>query len=189
MREVIGYNKNHAERQEDDFYATPKEEVINILSYEYIEGTVLEPCCGLGHMVQGIPKNRKVIATDLIDRGFGKGGLDFLSPEYPYTKDIGTVIMNPPFKLITEFVLRGLEIAENKLIVLARIQFLETIGRYESIFKDNPPNRVYQYIDRISCAKNGDFTKLENSMMYAWFVWDKKTNDKNTYLKWIGRDK
>ena len=96
-----GYVRNNDERAEFDFYATPPEEVKNILRYEpLVEGNiVLEPCCGLGHMIQGIDSylidnnletKVKVFGTDLVDRGLQDGrtvfGLDFLSDDYPFAK-------------------------------------------------------------------------------------------------------
>jgi len=191
MRETLGYNKNHKDREVNDFYATPPEEVCNILQYEKVNDTILEPCCGMGHMAKGILKYNadiKIIATDLIERGYGESGLDFLSNNYPYTKDIKTIIMNPPFKLIEEFVNKALEIAEEKTILFARNQFIESQSRYENIFKDNPPIRIYQYVDRVACAKHGDFDKkLSSNMAFSWFVWDKTSNKDYTELKWIRR--
>jgi len=184
MIETIGYDRNHKERQQNDFYATPSEEVENILKHEDLIGTVLEPACGKGHISKMISEN-KLISTDLIDRGYGICELDFLSDKYPYGDNIDTIITNPPFKLIEEFVNKAIKIARSKVIILARTQFLETISRYENIFINNPPNRIYQYVDRIACAKNADFENTSNSMSYAWFVWDKECND--TRLYWIRR--
>ena len=53
-----GYNKNNKERVALDYYATPTEEVVNILNiisptFE-TEDVILEPCCGGGHMIRGI---------------------------------------------------------------------------------------------------------------------------------------
>ena len=52
-----GYDKNHKEREALDYYATPPKEVTNILEVLGLDLTganVLEPCCGGGHMVEGI---------------------------------------------------------------------------------------------------------------------------------------
>ena len=95
MIETIGYDRNHKERQQNDFYATPSEEVENILKHEDLIGTVLEPCCGKGHISKMISEN-KIISTDLIDRGYGICRLDFLSNAYPYERNIDTIITNPP---------------------------------------------------------------------------------------------
>ena len=73
------YDKNHKQRDKLDYYSTPTEEVTNILStlqIDFDNSTILEPCCGGGHMVQGIVYylsssyyNYKIIATDIKDRG------------------------------------------------------------------------------------------------------------------------
>lgn len=191
MRETIGYNKNHKDREINDFYATPPTEVTHILEYEELKGIVLEPCCGMGHMIEGIRMSGfkgEIIATDLIDRGIGEIDLDFLSESYPYTENIGTIIINPPFKLIEEFVNKSLEIAQEKVIVFARNQFVESESRYNNIFKNNPPTRIYQYVDRVACAKDGDFSKvIGSSMAFSWFVWDKKDTSNSTRFYWIRR--
>lgn len=191
MRETMGYDKNHLEREINDFYATPTEEVFNILQYEEVQGIILEPCCGMGHMVEGILQHNlgnKIIATDLIDYGYGEVGLDYLCDNYPHTEGIGTIIINPPFKLIEEFVNKSLEIATDKVILFARNQFVESQSRFENIFLDNPPSRIYQYVDRVACAKGGDFDKkMSSNMAFSWFVWDKQSNNKETTFKWIRR--
>ena len=52
-----GYDKNHKERDKTDYYATPTDEVVNILKTLNIDlnnQVILEPCAGGGHMVNGI---------------------------------------------------------------------------------------------------------------------------------------
>ena len=49
-----GYDKNNKEREALDYYSTPTEEVENILSIIKIDGSILEPCAGGGHMLKGI---------------------------------------------------------------------------------------------------------------------------------------
>jgi len=100
--------------------------------------------------------------------------------------DADYIIMNPPFKDIDKFVNAVLPCARHKLIMLARLKFIESKKRYEEIFSKNPPTRIYQYIDRIACYKDGDFSIKPNSIeAYAWFVWDKDDPSKDTTLKWI----
>lgn len=77
-------------------------------------------------------------------------GLDFLSDEYPVEK-ADVVIMNPPYATLEPFIIRALEIAQDKLIVLCRTQVLEGVSRFENIFLENPPTKIYQYVDRIQC--------------------------------------
>ena len=226
-----GYNPNHTERAELDYYATPPQEVTNILTIEGLENnsTILEPCCGGGHMAQGIINycakeglNYDITMCDLVDRK------PFLYLANTYHNDINTnihdncitfddtvfsacnssaliyrfnfnmltdlkddydyIIMNPPFKNIEQFVSAALPHYKKKLIMLARLKFVESKKRYEEIFSTNPPQRIYQYVDRIACYKNGDFTQKPNSIeAYAWFVWDKETEGQRTEFDWIRR--
>ena len=51
------YDKKHKEREALDYYATPTEEVENILHHlniDFDKQSILEPCVGGGHMLEGI---------------------------------------------------------------------------------------------------------------------------------------
>lgn len=198
-----GYKKNNKEREELDYYATPRAEVTNILDelgYDFSYQTILEPCVGGGHMALGIEdyinKNQQtplyLIGTDFKDRGFNSNywelsyNLDFLADDYPIDK-ADVVIMNPPYATLEPFLIRGLEIAKEKLIVLCRMQVLEGASRYEKVLKDNPPNYVYQYVDRIQCWKNGIKPTGSSAQGYCWLVWDKRKTVKHPELHWIRR--
>lgn len=193
------YDKNHKERERNDYYATPPAEVFNILDsmeLPYDDNTViLEPCCGGGHMIEGISRYfpGKIIGTDLHDRGFRDSnfelayGLDFLADDYPYSR-ADYVIMNPPFKLIEPFVIRALDIAEKGVLMFGRLQFLEGEGRYTNILKDNPPSNVFVYVDRVACYKDGDFSiKPDSIQAYAWYFWDKTNLLVSPQLHWLRR--
>ena len=198
-----GYNKNNKERAKLDYYATPVVEVENILKtlkYDFSDKTILEPCIGGGHMASGIQNYleeneqspKALIGTDFKDRGFTSSKwklcyeLDFLDDDYPVDRaDI--VIMNPPYETLERFLIRALEIAQDKLIVLCRLQALEGKDRYEHLLKDNPPTEVYVYVDRIQCWKNGVRPTGSSAQAYCWCVWDKKEKSKETKLRWIRR--
>ena len=198
-----GYKKNNKEREELDYYATPTAEVTNILEtlgYDFSGQTILEPCVGGGHMVAGIQKylnaHEQTAAalkgTDFKDRDFRSNiwelqyDLDFLADDYPIDK-ADVIIMNPPYATIEPFLIRALEIAQDKLIVLCRTQVLEGSGRYDKIFKDNPPTDVYQYVDRIQCWKGGVKPSGTSAQAYCWLVWDKKAPAATPKLHWIRR--
>ena len=199
------YKKNNKERAEGDYYATPTAEVKNILDtlgYDFTEQTILEPCVGGGHMVAGIQKyldeNNQTPAqcygTDFTDRGFRSTkwalqyNVDTLSDDYPIdTADV--VIMNPPFSTIEPFLIRALEITQDKLIILARTQVLEGSGRYEKVFKDNPPTEIYQYVDRIQCWKGGVKPTGTSAQAYCWLVLAKIAPAAAPKLHWIRRSK
>lgn len=201
-----GYDKNHKEREALDYYATPPKEVTNILEVldlDLTSANVLEPCCGGGHMVEGIYKyapRANILATDIMQRTnpflvrdavgdtimyhYGTK-YDYLSDDYPI-EHADYVIMNPPFSVIIPFVQRSLEIADKGVLMLGRLKFVESQKRYTEIFKDNPPTKIWAYVDRIACYKNGDFSEKPSSIeAYAWFYWDKADTSKETKFDWI----
>jgi hypothetical protein len=203
-----GYDKKHKERDALDYYATPTEEVVNILkelNINFENSLILEPCVGGGHMLDGILQYLKdnkmtagIAATDIQDRGYQntqinslRYGLDFLDDSYldHMVEDIDYIIMNPPYSTIEPFTMKALSIANKGVLLLGRLQFLEGQGRYDNILKDYPPTDVYVYVDRIKCYKNGDFSQTESSAQaYAWFYWDfEETVIHSPRLHWIRR--
>lgn len=199
------YKKNNKERQAEDYYATPTDEVLNILrelGYDFYGASILEPCVGGGHMAEGIisylketeSTRNKLIATDIKDRGYETDywncqyGLDFLGDDYPIDS-ADVIIMNPPYSILEPFLIRALEIAKQHLIVLCRMQVLEGESRYEKIFANNPPTDIYQYVDRIQCWKNGEEPEGSSAQGYCWLVWNKEIANPNTppRLHWIRR--
>ncbi len=78
-----------------EFYPTPPEATRALLSVESFEGSIWEPACGDGAISKVlIEAGYEVISTDLIDRGYGAGGHDFLKSSRPLAKNI---ITNPPY--------------------------------------------------------------------------------------------
>jgi hypothetical protein len=78
-----------------------------------------------------------VRSTDLIDRGYGKGGQDFLNT--PTTVWNGDIITNPPYKYAREFVEKALEIVAPgcKVAMFLKLTFLEGKGR-RKLFHSSP---------------------------------------------------
>ena len=199
------YKKNNKERAELDYYATPTTEVLNILDtlgYDFSNQSILEPCIGGGHMVSGIQKyldnNSQTPAalkgSDFKDRGFSSNiwqlqyNLDFLADDYPIS-ETDVIIMNPPYATLEPFLIRALEIAKKKVIVLCRVQALEGSSRFEKIFKNNPPTEIYGYVERIQCWKGGNKPAGSSAQMYAWLVWDKEQSTSAPTWHWIHRSK
>ena len=172
-------NKN---AETHDYYATEPKAVELLLKQESFQKTILEPACGEGHISEVLrARGHDVIATDLIDRGYGEGGLDF----FRYTKISGAdLITNPPYKYAKEFVEHALSISDEgtKIAMFLKLTFLEGKGRKE-LFQENPPHTVYVSSSRLQCGKNGHFDGTA-AVAYAWFVW-RKGYTGPTHIKWF----
>ena len=177
---------NHVkdERQQEDFYATDPKAIDILLEVEQFTYGILEPACGMGHMSKRLKQcGYNVTSTDLIDRGYGFGDIDFLTIHKHWSGDI---ITNPPFKLAIEFIHHSINIIPvgNKVAMFLKILFLETDKR-KTLFEEFPPKTVYILANRVCCAKDGDFVKNNTRAVgYAWYVWEKGFKG-TTQLKWV----
>lgn len=73
---------NHSDRirPKEDYYATDPKAVELLLENETFNHSIWECACGEGHIAKVLESNGySVISTDLIDRGYGEGGIDFLT--------------------------------------------------------------------------------------------------------------
>ncbi len=180
-------NHSEGERERHDYYATEPKALELLLELENFSPDVWECACGEGHLAEVlVAKGHKVIASDLIDRGYGCGGVDFLKQ----TKEFdGDIITNPPYKCAKDFVEHALEIVtENrKVAMFLKLTFLESKQR-RKLFNKYPPKVIYVSSARLQCAKGGDFVTYRKgtgtAVAYAWFIWEKGyTGD--TVVRWF----
>jgi hypothetical protein len=143
----------------------------------------LEPACGAGHMAKVLKEYFDTVeAADAFYYGYAPIR-DFLS--YPYeTNAFDWVITNPPFRLAEEFVLRALMVARKGVAILARTVFLESTGRYEAIFRDMPPSKFAQFVERVPMVRGRLDKKATTATGYAWLVWEKQSTSEPR-LMWI----
>lgn len=181
-------NHTDKQRQSEDYYATDPKAAELLLELETFSPNIWECACGAGHLSRVFEEaGHNVKSTDLIDRGFGEAGVDFLSPDI--LEWDGDIITNPPYKFAQKFVEKALEIVPkgNKVAMFLKVQFLESKGRKE-LFLKHPPKTVYISSSRLLCAKNGEFERMiaggGSAVAYAWYVWEKGF-DGTTELKWF----
>lgn len=184
-------NHSDKEREKNDFYATnPKSLEIFLDKLEQdrikLHKDIWECACGQGHLSKVLEaRGADVWSTDLIDRGYGEGNVNFLTC-LPGGKWYGDILTNPPYKYAKEFVERGLELVDNGsyIIMFLKIQFLEGQARKE-LFKKYPPKYVYVNSTRQICAINGDFKSIKSSAScYCWFIWQKGFKGE-PIIRWI----
>lgn len=179
---VRNCNLRSADAEPNDYYATEPKAVELLLEQEQFKPTILEPACGEGHIAKVLKAHGyEVIASDIVDRGYGEGGKDFA--KYSKVENVD-IITNPPYKYAKEFVEHALHISNEgtKVAMFLKLTFLEGQAR-RALFKKYPPQTVYVSSARLQCGKNGYFDGT-SMVAYAWFVWVKGYQGP-THIKWI----
>lgn len=183
---------NHAqeEREVNDFYATDEIAIDKLFEVEKFNDYIWECACGDGALSKRmIELGKDVLSTDLIDRGYREAisGVNFLEIDSSNIVFKGDIITNPPYKYITEFILKALDLVRfgGKVAMFCKLTTLESQSRYDDIFSKYPPKTIYVFSKRVACYKNNDRSKYQSSAVcYAWFVWEKGfTGD--PVIKWI----
>lgn len=143
---------------------------------------VREPAANRGFMVRPLSEYfLDVKASDIADYGCGWPLEDFL---FPYQiEEVDWTITNPPFTLADRFVERALETSRVGCAIIVRSAFLEGIGRYEQLFRSNPPALVLQFCERVAMVKSRVDPDASSATAYSWVVWVKGEND--TRQRWI----
>ena len=159
---------DRANRDRDDYYPTPPAATAALLRVERF-AAVWECACGDGRMARELEAGGcRVVATDLVDRGYGQGRIDFLMERRLLAADIVT---NPPFKLGAQFARHGLNLGAGKMALLLRLGFLEGSGRGDVLDR---LARVWVFRGRLTFSRRGEIADPKGGMIaYAWFVWDR----------------
>jgi len=185
-------NHTDKEREIDDFYATDPIAIDKLLAVtELPKNKIIWECsCGQGHLSERlIEYGYQVMSSDLIDRGYGQSGVDFLKTSSGNFENI-CILTNPPYKYHKEFIRHALDILPDNTpaIFLLKTTALEGKGRYEEFYKKGYLKYIYQFSERLLCAKNAKFDEMKagggSAVSYAWF-WFEKGNKNDTIIKWI----
>lgn len=157
------------EREEHDFYPTDPALTRALLQVETFPGGVWEPACGDGAMSRVMrAAGIDVVSTDLVARGYGRSGVDFLKTRKLRRRTVAT---NPPFKYWLPFAEHALSLEADKVVLLGRVLMLEGWER-AAFFKRTQLSRVW-VVGRGKMLPPVAEDKGHGGMIaFAWFVWD-----------------
>ena len=145
--------------------------------------TCLEPAAGRGHMSKVLWEYfSDVHSSDIFDYGFGSRA-DFLSGLYQ-NNSFDWVVTNPPFRLAESFIQTALTVARVGVAVLVRTVFVESVGRYERLFKPHPPLLMAQFTERVPMVKGRLDKRASTATGYCWVLWV-HGHKRGTKLVWI----
>lgn len=174
-----------------EFYPTPPEATRALMSVERFDGPIWEPACGDGGIARVLVEEfgQEVVATDLVDYGYGTAGVDFLEQYRPLGKHFVT---NPPygFGLGDAFTCRSLHFARQtggKVAMFLNLMSLCQVKRTRW-FRGNLPSRIWA-VDNIVCWPHarhgyGEAPKYFTKHRYCWVVWDPE-HEGPTQFGWL----
>lgn len=183
---TVGGSRNIKKpRSLHDYYSTDASAITLLDKHGLLDKNVLywETACGAGRLSEELIRlGYDVVSSDKYNHGYGDVGVDFFDCKKRFP---GNTITNPPFNKMNEWIQHTLEITGNKAYIFGRIQVVESKKRWNGVFKENPPKWVCPFVKRIQCYKNDDLSEKQSPLCYAWFIWDKKDNTKETKMKWL----
>jgi hypothetical protein len=160
---MAGGNPASGFREQDDFYPTPIMVTEALLqNWTPTAGKIWEPAAGNGAMVKVLERRGYiVVATDLVDRGYG-GGADFLRAK---ERLADCIITNAPFNLAPEFIEKAFALGVTELALLLKSTFWHAKRRFP-LFQKHTPSYIMPLLWR------PDFLQLGAPTMEAmWCVW------------------
>jgi hypothetical protein len=167
------------ERDPHDWYVEPYECSAALFSVEEFEGSIWDPACGIGRIVESARSaGFQSIGTDLVSRGPICSRIsDFLCREY--TPEFSNIVTNPPFRLAEEFIREAIEIlpSKGKLAAILPLVWLSGFSSKRDWLPRSPLKTVYPLSPRPSMPpgkvieagiRPGNGTKD-----FAWLVWQR----------------
>ena len=144
--------------------------------------TCREPAANRGHMVRPLREYFATVeAADVHDYGAGFPVQDYLFGPAPAPVD--WTITNPPFRLAEQFIERAFATSAHGVAVIVRSAFLEGVGRYDRLFRREPPTHILQFAERVVMHRGRLAPEGSTATAYCWLVWEQ--GGEGTALEWI----
>ena len=156
------------------WYWEPDSVTEQLLEAMTFRGPIHDPCCGSGRIpIVARRFGYEATGADIVDRGFGVGGIDFFTNSTPRI----SLIFNPPSgrnqdpTLSTKFILHAIEVAE-EVAAIVPVPMQCGLWRRDNLYRLHPPRHVLALSDRPSMPPGGTDIKAKGGTMdYCWIVW------------------
>lgn len=198
-------SSNHSEKKRvnEDYYSTDPLFIDLLLEREpWLKNPslkILEPCAGENILADRFFEltGNKMDSFDIVKRCEDVNVANYFITDFSNQYDV--ILTNPPYLRDTMKTNEGLadmickmlkEVKTGGAVILfLKTLHLESKVRYEKIFKENPPSKLWVFADRISCYRNNDRTEPQGAISYTIFEWLNKKEDgsfnKDTKIDWI----
>jgi len=161
-------------RHPDDWYVEPPWVTEQLFLHEIFEGCVVDPACGLGHIVTAARlAGLTACGTDIKRRAAGFGIADF----FQVARSAPNIVSNPPFRFAMAFTGHALNLAERKVALLMPASWVQAEGRSRWL-SQTPLRRIWLLTPRPSMPPGPAFVSGEGprgngTTDYAWLVWER----------------
>jgi hypothetical protein len=178
LRTTSARKKGHSghsgyDRHENDWYIESERDVDWLLDRVEFDGPTLDPACGRGNIPQRfLARGLPCVGYDLVDRGYGTAGGDFLAYRPPHGIQWANIVTNPPYRIAREFIEHALTIATRRVAALVQLRFLAG-QRRGRLYRATPPEMVLTYSVRPSMPP-GDVAMAAKGgkVDYVWMIWN-----------------
>ncbi len=165
------------DRRPDDFYPTPPECTVALLSVWDPGFSVWEPMVGDGAIADvlcntetrdGEHAGHVVMATDIVDRGYPMQVADFFTfRRVPMFGELrSSIVTNPPFFLAHQIIEHAFDIGVTRMALLLKSTFWHAQRRH-NLFVRHRPRWIFPLLWRPDFTGQGGAT-----MDCSWVVWD-----------------
>lgn len=186
-RRKAGVATDSAARDPHDFNVTQPHAVEALLSVVPFRSAgspfdIWEPACGDGAISRVFEaRGHRVVSTDLVDRGFGESGVDFLAERYLRAK---AIVTNPPFGIADAWIEKCIDLHPMRFALLLPVRYLSG-QRRGRLFARRPPEWVLPFSARHQTRRAGYGGKDNGTMDLAWFVWGALDQPDPPKIKWL----
>lgn len=170
--------KSHIwDRDPHDWYVEPKECSLALFRLEQLRGSVWDPACGMGRIVEAARETGlSCYGSDIVKRSeFCSEILDFFKGNTSF--DFKNIVSNPPLGCAEEFVLKALKITPfgGKVVMLLPLVWLTGFSSKRNWLPASPLCRLYPISPRPSMPPGEVIMAGERpgngTKDFAWFVW------------------
>ncbi len=103
------------ERADDEWYAEPAWVSLRLFQEEPFNGSIYDPCCGMGTIVlSALAAGLKAYGSDIRDRGWDSSLQDFFAHHSLHEN----IVCNPPFDILPEFARHALKRSRRKVAMI-----------------------------------------------------------------------
>ncbi len=165
-------------RNKNDYYPTPHSFIDAMISHIPFskDNAVWEPCAGDYRLVRKLRKNKFIVkATDIVNGEHQ----DYFNYKKPLAE---TVITNPPFKYIRQFIDHSFYIGVQEMILFCNERLFACYKGFEQWSRYRPSHFINLSWREDYLGKGGS---PDRSMAIA--IWDKPHSNKTEYQIWSNK--